>query len=113
MRRGFGQKPEWHGDKREEEKRILNRWECLAGCLLSQIINAGLYFAVDTLHSPNIMSTTDATTILSELNGLDLANPNSHRDAIIKAQSLINTLQDPGDKAMEALLSVSGPAVEK
>lgn len=53
-----------------------------------------------------IMSTTDAKTILSELNGLDLANPNSHREAIIKAQSLINTLQDPGDKAMENLFTV-------
>lgn len=59
------------------------------------------------------MSVNKAQTLLSQLNSLNLSDPSAQRDAIIKAQSLINTLQDPGDKAMEALLSVSGPAVEK
>lgn len=59
------------------------------------------------------MSVNEAQTLLSQLNSLDLSDPSAQRDAIIKAQSLINTLQDPGDKAMEGLLSVSSPAAEK
>lgn len=52
-------------------------------------------------------STADAKALVSELDTLDLSNPNSRRDAINKAQSLINTLQDPAEMAMENLSSVS------
>lgn len=54
---------------------------------------------------------SEAKTLLSQLNASDLSDASGRRDAIIKAQSLINTLQDPGDKALETLFAVSGDAV--
>ena len=54
---------------------------------------------------------TEAKTLLSQLNAIDISDASGRRDAIIKAQPLINTLQDPGDKAMEAFFSVSGHIV--
>ena len=50
---------------------------------------------------------TEAKALLSQLNNIDLSDPNAHRDAILKSRTLANTLQDPGDKAMEGLMSVS------
>lgn len=50
---------------------------------------------------------TKAKTLLSQLNNVNLSDPNAHEDAILKCQSLLNTLQDPRDKAMEGILSVS------
>lgn len=50
---------------------------------------------------------TEAKALLPQLNNIDLSDPNAHRDAILKSRTLANTLQDPGDKAMEGLMSVS------
>ena len=50
---------------------------------------------------------TEAKALLSQLNNIDLSDPNAHKDAILKSQTLADTLKDPGDKAMEGLLSVS------
>lgn len=49
---------------------------------------------------------TNAQNILKQLNALDLSNPESHRDAVVQAQSLVHALQDPADKAMENIYSV-------
>ena len=51
--------------------------------------------------------TTEAKALLAELNALDLSNPNSHADAVFKAQSLVHTLKSPGDKCIETMFSVS------
>lgn len=49
---------------------------------------------------------TNAQNILKQLNALDLSNPDSHRDAVAQAQSLVHALQDPAEKAMENIYSV-------
>lgn len=56
----------------------------------------------------NDAAVTEAKKLVSQLNSIDLSDASTHRDVIIKAQSLINTLQDPGDKAMETFFAVSG-----
>lgn len=55
----------------------------------------------------------EAKALISQLGTIDLSNGSANRDAISKAQLLINTLQDPADKAMETLMSVSGHTVIK
>ena len=52
------------------------------------------------------MSIATAQNILKQLNGLDLSNPDTHRDALAQAQSLVNALQDPAEKAMANVYSV-------
>lgn len=50
---------------------------------------------------------TTAKTLQSQLGTMDVSDPALHLDTILKCQSLINTLQDPGEKAMECFTSVS------
>lgn len=52
------------------------------------------------------MSIANAQNILKQLNSLDLSNPDSHRDALAHAQSLVNALQDPDETAMANVYSV-------
>lgn len=59
----------------------------------------------------NHADVNEAKTLLSQLNNIDFSDASGRRDAIIKAQSLINTLQDPGDKAVETFFSVGEHAV--